>query len=88
MFHSTANLADQNRLLDIKPNDLAEFTTLLEEKQGQLLRTLSNVVAPSLAALAASYQGQDMDYPPPSLVDIESLKDIPKALLTLSSDTS
>jgi hypothetical protein len=60
---------------------------LLKEKQGPLLRKLSNAVAPTLSALAAFYQGHDMDLAP-SLVDIESLKDIPKALLTLSPDAS
>lgn len=84
MFHSTGNLADQTRLFDTTPNDLAEFTTLLEENQGQLLRTLSNAVAPTLLALAAFYQGQEMD-PPLSLVDVESLKDRPKGLLALSA---
>ena len=70
-------------LSDIKMHDLAEFATLLEKEQGPLLRKLSNAVAPTLLALAAFYQGHNMD-PPPSLVDIESLKDTPKALLTLS----
>lgn len=83
MFHSTGNLADPTRLFDITPNDLAEFTALLEENQGQLLRTLSNAVAPTLLALAAFYQGQETD-PPPSLVDVENLKDTPKALLVRS----
>lgn len=87
MFYSTRNLADQNRLSDINMHDLAEFATLLEKGQGPLLRKLSNTVAPTLLALAAFYQGQNMD-PPPSLVDIESLKDTPKALLTLSLDDS
>lgn len=87
MFHSTRNLANQNRLSDINMNDLAEFVTLLEKEQGPLLRKLSNAVAPTLLALAAFYQGQDTN-PPPSLVDIESLKDTPKALLTLSTNHS
>jgi hypothetical protein len=68
-------------------NDLTGFAMLLEEKQGPLLRKLSNAVAPTLSALAAFYQGHDMDLPP-SLIDIESLKDKPKALLTLSHDVS
>ncbi|KAF5844300.1 hypothetical protein GGP41_004507 [Bipolaris sorokiniana] len=74
-------------LSDINMNDLAEFVTLLEKEQGPLLRKLSNAVAPTLLALAAFYQGQDTN-PPPSLVDIESLKDTPKALLTLSTNHS
>ncbi|KAH7563667.1 hypothetical protein BM1_00714 [Bipolaris maydis] len=74
-------------LSDINMHDLAEFATLLEKGQGPLLRKLSNTVVPTLLALAAFYQGQNMD-PPPSLVDIESLKDTPKALLTLSLDDS
>lgn len=87
MFHSTRNPTDQDRLSDVNINDLAEFATLLEKEQGPLLRKLSNAVAPTLLALAAFYQSQDMD-PPPSLVDVESLRYIPKALLTLSPDTS
>ena len=79
----TISLTDR-MLSDISTNDLAEFATLLEGEQGPLLRQLSNAVAPTLLALAAFYQGQEMDSPP-SLVDVENLKDTPKALLTLSS---
>ena len=85
MCYNTADLADQTRLSDIKTNDLAEFAALLEEKQGPLLRKLSNAIAPALSALAAFYQGHDINIPP-SLIDVESLKNTPKALLTLPLD--
>ena len=87
MCYSTANLADQTRLSEINIHDLAEFAALLEEKQGPLLRKLSNAVAPTLSAFATFYQGHDADLLP-SLIDIESLKNTPKALLTLSPDAS
>lgn len=84
---STANHADQTRLFDININDFAEFATLLEEKQGTLLRKLSNSIAPALSALAAFHQSHDVDVLP-TIIDVEKLKDIPKALLTLSPDNS
>ena len=82
----TISLTDR-MLSDINMHDLAEFATLLDKGQGPLLRRLSNAAAPTLLALAAFYQSLNMD-PPPSLVDIESLKDTPKALLTLSPGDS
>ena len=87
MCDSTTNLTDETRLFDVNMNDLTAFAMLLEEKQGPLLRKLSNAVTPALSALAAFHQGHDMDLPP-SLIEIESLKDRPKALLTLSPGVS
>jgi hypothetical protein len=85
--YSSANIADHIRLSDINTNDLADFAALLEEKQGPLLRKLSDAIAPALLALAAFHQGHDVDLLPDP-IDVESLKNTPKALLTLSSDAS
>ncbi|KAG9194910.1 hypothetical protein G6011_00030 [Alternaria panax] len=74
-------------LLDVNKTDLNEFAMLLEEKQGPLLRNLSSDVAPALSALAALHQGHYLDSLP-SLIGIESLRDKPKALLTLSPNFS
>lgn len=59
--YGTTDLVHQTRLSEINKNDLAEFATLLEKKASATLKKLSNAIAPTLSALAAFYQGHNMD---------------------------
>lgn len=54
---------------------------MLEERQGNLLKELSKAVAPALEDLVLSHQGHHSTLSCHSF-DMESLRGVPKALLT------